>query len=118
MGSMTTTPFNKAPVGGPRYPDTPIPLIELTNSTSEAQMASEELRPSDVAREFKVSPTTVRRWGKRGWLTPTRTLPGSKYRRYSREDVEAFRKRLEAGEFDASPTEPGADAAVDGEAKK
>lgn len=59
-----------------------------------------ELTPAEVAKEFKVSPATVRRWGTRGWLKPTRRLPGSAYRRYSRSDLDAFRIRLEAGEFE------------------
>lgn len=56
-------------------------------------MQGDELTPQDVAREFNVSTSTVRRWDKRGLLKPTRTLPGSKHRRYSREDVDVFRER-------------------------
>lgn len=59
-----------------------------------------ELTPAEVAKEFNVSPATVRRWGARGWLKPTRRLPGSTYRRYSRADIDAFKERMEAGEYD------------------
>lgn len=63
-------------------------------------MDSDELTPAQVAREFKVSTQTVRRWEQRDMLKPTRRLPQSQYRRYSREAVEDFRRRLDAGEFD------------------
>ncbi len=58
------------------------------------------MTPAQVAREFKVSAQTVRRWEQRDMLKPTRRLPKSKYRRYSREAVEDFRRRVDAGEFD------------------
>ncbi len=58
------------------------------------------MTPAQVAREFKVSAQTVRRWEERAMLKPTRRIPRSNYRRYSREDIERFKRRLEAGEFD------------------
>jgi excisionase family DNA binding protein len=60
-----------------------------------------ELSPREVAEVLKVSTSTVRRWGKSGVFPPTRVLPGSNYFRYSRQDVEDFRQRLERGEIDA-----------------
>jgi len=77
-------------------------LFNLTRSTTGAVVTNDdkELTPAQVAKEFQVSPSMVRRWGQKGWLPPTRRLIGSGYRRYSRVDVERFRKRMEAGEFD------------------
>lgn len=63
-------------------------------------MDERELSPADVAKELNVSPSTVRRWSKKGLLKPTRVLPGSNYHRYSRETVDEFRRRLEAGEVE------------------
>jgi hypothetical protein len=81
-----------------------IASVSLANLTGVAEAANVtddlELTPADVAREFKVSTPTVRRWGARGWLVPTRRLPGSRHRRYTRTAVEEFRRRYEAGEFD------------------
>lgn len=54
----------------------------------------DELTPLEVAREFKVSPATVRRWEESGVLAPTRRLPGSGHRRYSREAVNALKRKL------------------------
>jgi DNA-binding transcriptional MerR regulator len=59
-------------------------------------MSNAELTPTEVAREFRVSPSTVRRWEASGILTPERRLPGSKHRRYSRAAVDALKKRLAA----------------------
>jgi excisionase family DNA binding protein len=53
-----------------------------------------ELTPVEVAREFNVHPSTVRRWEAAGVLTPTRRLPGSKHRRYSRTAVDALKQAL------------------------
>jgi hypothetical protein len=106
---MTTTTLSKPPPTGAMSPVASIRFAELTTSASEAQMASDELTPSDVAREFNVSPTTVRRWDKRGWLKPTHLLPGSRHRRYSRADVEAFKKRVAEGAFDETSTQPSSD---------
>lgn len=65
--------------------------------TPEATMtADDELTPSQVAKEFNVSPATVRRWEKAGVLTPSRRLPGSRHRRYSRASVDKLRAELAA----------------------
>jgi DNA-binding transcriptional MerR regulator len=64
----------------------------------------EELTPADVAREFKVSPATVRRWEEKGILKPTRRLPGSHYRRYSRESVEALKAKQQAEQDERDAT--------------
>jgi len=66
------------------------PLIRTLNLARDPS----ELTPAQVAAEFRVSPSTVRRWEKAKMLLPTRRLPGSGYRRYSRADVEAFKVRL------------------------
>lgn len=60
-------------------------------------MASEELTPADVAKELDVSPSTVRRWEKSGVLPPTRRLPGSRHRRYSREAVDDLKRKMADG---------------------
>lgn len=57
-------------------------------------MGKDELTPTEVAREFNVSPATVRRWEASGVLSPTRRLPGSGHRRYSRTAVDALKKKL------------------------
>lgn len=67
-------------------------------------MTGDELTPKDVAREFNVSTSTVRRWDRPGWLRPTRILPGSRHRRYSRQDVDAFRKLYDEGLLDGEHT--------------
>lgn len=64
-------------------------------------MDDRELSPREVGEVLNVSTSTVRRWGKSGVFKPTRILPGSNYFRYSRADVEEFRRRLERGEIDA-----------------
>jgi hypothetical protein len=85
-----------------------ISSVGLANLTGSQEVTvvgkNDELTPAEVASEFSVSPATVRRWGVRGWLLPTRRLPGSSYRRYSRADIDEFRKRLEAGEFNETVT--------------
>jgi DNA-binding transcriptional MerR regulator len=57
-------------------------------------MSKDEMTPVEVAREFDVSPATVRRWEAAGILAPSRRLPGSKHRRYSKAAVEALKQRL------------------------
>lgn len=76
--------------------DQPIRLVNLLNVGARV----DELTPAEVARECAVSPSTVRRWEQKGILAPTRRLPGSGYRRYSRDDVDAFKVRLARGDFD------------------
>jgi excisionase family DNA binding protein len=66
--------------------------------------AEDELTPGEVAQELGVSAPTVRRWEQRGVLKPSRKLPGSNHRRYSRADVEALKKTMRASEDDASST--------------
>jgi DNA-binding transcriptional MerR regulator len=58
-------------------------------------MGKDELTPTEVAREFNVSPATVRRWEEGGILAPSRRLPGSRHRRYSRTSVEALKAKLD-----------------------
>lgn len=90
---------------------TSVGLANLTGSQEVTVVGKgDELTPSEVASEFNVSPATVRRWGTRGWLPPTRRMPGSGYRRYSRADVDAFRQRLDAGEYDEA-SDPAANRA-------
>ena len=57
-------------------------------------MTNTELTPVEVAREFNVHPSTVRRWEAAGILTPARRLPGSQHRRYSRKAVAALKETL------------------------
>lgn len=68
---------------------------DLTTSLGEA-MGKDEMTPVEVARVFDVSPATVRRWEKAGILAPSRRLPGSKHRRYSKAAVEDLKRRLDA----------------------
>lgn len=68
----------------------------------------DELTPSQVAKEFNVSPATVRRWEKAGVLTPSRRLPGSRHRRYSRTSVEALHRTMAEEEATSTPpADPG-----------
>lgn len=60
----------------------------------------EELTPSEVANELNVSASTVRRYEDMGIIKPTRRLPRSGHRRYSRAAVEEAKRRIAAGEFD------------------
>lgn len=79
----------------------PIRLVKLAKRAG-ARVADgkDEMTPAQVAAELGVSPSTVRRYEKRGIITPTRRLPGSRYRRYARADVELAKQRIAAGEFD------------------
>ncbi|QKW15449.1 MerR family transcriptional regulator [Verrucosispora sp. NA02020] len=64
-------------------------------------MGKDELTPTEVARELRVSPSTVRRWEETGILKPSRRLPGSGHRRYSRSSVDALKRDLAAaGQYD------------------
>jgi excisionase family DNA binding protein len=79
----------------------PIRLVKLTNRAGVRVAGSkDEMTPAQVAEVLGVSPSTVRRYEQRGILKPARRLPGSRYRRYSRADVERAKQRIEAGEFD------------------
>lgn len=71
-------------------------------------MGKEELTPTEVARELKVSPSTVRRWEESDVLKPSRRLPHSGHRRYSRAAVDALKKKL-AGTGEYDPEGPTAD---------
>lgn len=64
----------------------------------------DEMSPSEVAKELMVSAATVKRFEKRGILAPSRRLPGSKYRRYSRADVRQAQERIAAGDFNGTDT--------------
>jgi hypothetical protein len=79
----------------------PIRLVKLAKRAG-ARVANgkDELTPAQVALELGVSPSTVRRYEERGILAPARRLPGSRYRRYARADVDRAKERIAAGEFD------------------
>lgn len=55
-----------------------------------AETDEDFLKPSDVAKIFKVDPKTVTRWGQQGKLPCVRT-PGG-HHRYRRSDIEKFLK--------------------------
>jgi hypothetical protein len=79
----------------------PIGLVNLIRTVGAHVVGSgDELTPAEVARELGVSASTVRRYEQRGIIAPSRRLPGSGYRRYTRADVERTKKRIAAGEFD------------------
>ena len=50
--------------------------------------ASDLLSPREVARLFRVDPSTVTRWAKSGKLSSIRTIGG--HRRYRRGEIEAW----------------------------
>lgn len=58
-----------------------------------------ELKIAGAAALLGVSASTVRRWGEDGTLSPCRRLPSSGHRRYSRDDVEHLKRRLEHGDL-------------------
>jgi excisionase family DNA binding protein len=86
--------MRRPPPSGTRALLTSVALDDLATSRAGEPMGKDELTPTEVAREFNVSPATVRRWEKSGVLPPTRRLPGSGHRRYSRADVEALKAKL------------------------
>lgn len=93
-----------APPNGAAEMISSVGLADLEASGVGVMVGSgEELTPVEVAREFKVSPATVRRWEERGLLAKARRLPGSKHRRYSRESVDALKRKL-SEEGDATTT--------------
>jgi hypothetical protein len=99
--NMTTPILDRPPPGSAQTLLTSIALDDLTTSTKEAAMGKDELTPTEVAREFNVSPATVRRWEDANILKPSRRLPGKHgHRRYSRASVEALKQRLAAPESD------------------
>ncbi|MEV5819370.1 helix-turn-helix domain-containing protein [Micromonospora haikouensis] len=100
---MTTDLLHRPPPGRPHPTHTSVTLGDLTTSTG-GTVGADELTPSEVAAEFNVSPATVRRWEKAGVLAPTRRLPGSKHRRYSRAAVDALKKTLDTEQ--ANPDAP------------
>lgn len=73
---------------------TSVTLGDLTTPRTGEPMGKDELTPTEVAREFNVSPATVRRWELAGILAPSRRLPGSRHRRYSRTSVDALKVKL------------------------
>lgn len=79
----------------------PIRLVKLVKRAgAHVADGTNEMTPAQVARELGVSPSTVRRYEKRGIIAPARRLPGSRYRKYARADVEVAKRRIAAGEFD------------------
>jgi len=61
----------------------------------------EGLTVSEAAERLDVSAATMRRWDKRGILVPAMRFPGSGHRRYSEEQIEAFRQSLHGGDEQA-----------------
>jgi len=82
-----------------------VTLSDLEDLIAEEAMGKDELTPTEVAREFNVSPATVRRWEKSGILVPSRRLPGSKHRRYSRSAVEALKREQDQKTGSDQPAE-------------
>lgn len=93
MNNMTSEVLHRPPPGKPPHLHSSLTLGDLKASTG-GHMAGDELTPSEVATELDVSPATVRRWEARGILKPSRRLPGSRHRRYSREAVDALKKQI------------------------
>lgn len=90
---------------GPPVRDLPaVSSVTLPTSDGLAEVTvvgdGSELTPVEVARILKVSPSTVRRYEEVGILPKARRLPGSRHRRYKRDDVMAALRRIEAGEFE------------------
>ncbi|WP_076697357.1 helix-turn-helix domain-containing protein [Tersicoccus sp. Bi-70] len=59
------------------------------------------LTTSDVAGEFGVLPSTVRRWVSAGTISPTVTTPGGQYK-FSRESVDQLKADTAASKAVAS----------------
>jgi hypothetical protein len=77
-------------------------LANLTSATGACVVGDgEELTPAEAAAILGVSPATVRRYEKRDILKPSRRLPGSRHRRYSRAAVNELKRKIDAGELDA-----------------
>jgi predicted GIY-YIG superfamily endonuclease len=71
----------------------PIPRDPRTAPSVVVGNSDDMLTASQVAAEFRVSTSTVRRWETYGLLVPTaRTIRGA-HRRYSRADLDAFKQR-------------------------
>jgi excisionase family DNA binding protein len=76
-------------------------LGNLTSPTGAHVVGDgDELTPTEAARILGVSASTVRRYEDRGYLAPTRRLPGSGHRRYRRADVVELKRKIDAGELD------------------
>lgn len=55
---------------------------------------SDFLNVRETAKRLGVHENTIRNWADRGLLVPATRLPGSGYRRFSREDVERMRAEM------------------------
>jgi excisionase family DNA binding protein len=62
----------------------------------------EYMTPGDVARALHVSPKTVVRWARAGYIPCIVTLGG--HRRFQRSDVEALAARMAGGPEEPSPS--------------
>ncbi len=56
------------------------------------------------ARQLGRTPITIWRWQKQGWLDPSINIAGKPY--LSREAIERFKRRANAGEFARAPHVP------------
>lgn len=74
-----------------RYREADVLRIAEAIARGEFDAVSDELTPQQAADLLGVSSATVRRWEDRGIIAPTRRLPGSSHRRYSRTEVERLR---------------------------
>ncbi len=90
---MTVDVLRRPPPGKTHPTHCSVTLGGLTTPTG-GPVGADELTPSEVAAEFNVSASTVRRWERDGILPPTRRLPGSKHRRYSKAAVEELKAKL------------------------
>jgi hypothetical protein len=100
-------PDRSPPVTTLRTLNASVALDDSETFQGEA-MGKDELTPTEVARELRVSPSTVRRWEETDVLKPSRRLPHSGHRRYSRSAVDALKRKLAAaGQYD--PEKPASD---------